>query len=80
MIPMTRCTKDCKVIGIELLPNVPFTSVLLRPTGDTYGIIVGRVDYSDGDGTPHKTGVCFVHNIGSHDLRDCGILGSNYAD
>ena len=62
------------------MPNVPFTFVLLRTIVDMRAVIVGRADYVDGEGLPHKTGVCFVHNVETRDLRDCGIPGSNYAD
>jgi hypothetical protein len=89
-LPTSRCTLDCKVDNLEMLPGVPFQMILLRqfgatgPNGPTFldaaGWIVGRADYKDAQGRPHKTGVCLYHLPATHDVRTCPIANSNYAD
>jgi hypothetical protein len=80
VLPTTRCIKDCKLAGFILLPDVPYQFVLARESQDTVVWIIGRADYEDADGKPHKTGVCLVHSPETHDVRDCSIPNSNYAD
>lgn len=91
LLPGVRCTTDCKVDGIGLLPGIPFQMVLLRQEGpfgpnngrtfqDIPGWIIGRADYKDSAGAPHKTGVCLYHSPATHGLVSCPIPGSNYAD
>ena len=80
ILPTSRCTIDCKVSDIELATEVPFQFVLARQGGDTTVWIIGRADYEDAQGRPHKTGVCFVHSPDTHDVRDCPVANSNYAD
>lgn len=82
IVPHAKCTLDCRVSGIEMLPSVPYQFILLRlPSGaDIPGAIVARVDYTDSEGRPHKTGICLYHFPDRHDLIACNTPDSNYAD
>jgi hypothetical protein len=78
-LPTSRCTSSCKFIGVEMLPNVPYTFVLGRGP-DENGWIIARADYEDADGSSHQTLICMAHSSAMHDLRNCPIKGSNYAN
>lgn len=80
ILPTARCEADCRIQGLTLLPNIPFQFVLSHDKRDRTIWLIGRADYDDIDGAPHKTGVCLLHIAGSHDVRDCPIPNSNYAD
>lgn len=86
-LPSARCTTDCKMDGIVMLPGIPFQMVLLREQASTNPIsfrdisawIIGRADYKDAQGGAHATGVCLFHSPVTHDLVACPMPNSNYA-
>jgi hypothetical protein len=84
--PTNPCTNDCNLRGIEMLPNMPL-GIRVPPVGSLREPpiwLVARIDYSDTQGKPHKTGICLVVNAvppaEAREIRSCPAPGSNYAD
>jgi hypothetical protein len=90
MIPLPPC-ENCGD-GDVMLPGIPITRTphidgaeLTREVfggiqaGTTKMWFVLRIDYVDGERTPHKTFICY-NFVWDGSFIDCGIPGSNYAN